>query len=172
MSMSIEKGTVESIDEGSAWVLTRRKDACGHCGHRGHCNTVEGMDRMRVQARNAARAGVGDEVELFLSTKTKFKGLFILYMFPVIGMVIGAFSAGSLSKLLGLSQDVGTVLFTLSGLGLALILARFVSGRMAATGELMPTISRIVGRAKKGAPPIPVHLPDSECCSPQTGSPS
>jgi len=58
--MSTEKGTVESVEDGFAWVLTRRKDSCGHCGSRHHCHMVEGMDRMRVKAINAARARVAD----------------------------------------------------------------------------------------------------------------
>jgi sigma-E factor negative regulatory protein RseC len=130
---------------------------------------VEGMDRMRVKARNVARAREADEVELYLSSKSKLKGLFVLYMFPVLGMVIGAFSANSLSGLLGLSLDLGMVVFTLSGLGLALVLARLVSERMASKGELMPSISRVVGRSRAKMP-IPKQMNDSECCSPQEGA--
>jgi positive regulator of sigma E activity len=127
------------------------------------------MDRMRVKARNVARARVADEVELYLSSKTKLKGSFVLYMFPVFGMVIGAFSAKSLSGLLGLSLDIGMVVFTLSGLGLALVLARLASNRMATKGELMPVISRVVGRTRARMP-IPNQISDSECCSPQGGT--
>ena len=163
--MSVEKGTVESTQDGFAWVLTRRKEACSDCGHKHHCHMVEGMDRMRVKARNAARARVGDEVELYLSTKTKLKGLFVLYMFPVLGLFIGAFSAEPLSQLVGLSKNVGTVLFTVSGLVLALVLARFISGRMAAKEELVPLISRVIGRSRATELPIPKKPAGSECCS-------
>jgi len=97
--------------------------------------------------------------ELYLSTKTKLKGSFVLYMFPVLGMVIGAFSANSLSGLLGLSIDIGMVVFTVSGLGLALVLARLVSERMATKGELMPMISRVVGR-NRAKVPIPHQIHD------------
>jgi sigma-E factor negative regulatory protein RseC len=169
--MSVEKGTVESIEDGFAWVLTRRKESCSDCGHKHHCHMVQGMDRMRVRARNAARAREGDEVELYISSKTKLKGLFVLYMFPVLGLFIGAFSAEPLSRLIGLSQNVGIVLFTLSGFVLALILARFVSERMAASQELIPKISRVVGRSRVPPPPIPTEPAGQECCSsPGTGS--
>ena len=150
--MYAEKGIVESIEDGWALVLTRRKDMCEHCGHKGHCHMVEGMDRMIVKAKNAARARKGDEVELYLSTKAKLKGLFILYMFPVLGLLVGASSANSLSGLLGLNNNIGMALFTISGLVLAILFARLLAGRMEAKRELTPIVSRVVHRAVGGPP--------------------
>lgn len=150
--MSVEKGTVDSIEGGWAWVSTRRKDMCGHCRHHGTCQMVDGLDRMIVKARNAARARIGDEVELYVSTKTKLKGQFVLYIFPVLGLLIGAFSANSLSRLLGLNQNVGMAIFTLGGLILAFLLARFISKRMETRQELTPMVSRVLRRAVSSVP--------------------
>lgn len=159
--MHTERGIVERIEDHWAWILTQRKDMCDHCEHRGHCHMVEGMDRMMVKAKNVARARKGDEVEFYLSTKTKLKGLIILYMFPVIGLLVGAFSGSSLSGPLGLNKNVGLILFTLTGLILAFLLARFLAGRMEARQELTPTISRVVRRATKGGIPLQAHVTDS-----------
>lgn len=150
--MQAEKGIVESIEDSWAWVATRRKDMCDHCEHRGSCHMVEGMDRMIVKAKNIARARKGDEVELHLSTKIKLKGLFMLYIFPVLGLLVGAFSGSSLSGPLGLSQNMSIILFTLSGLILAFLLVRFLARRMEARQELTPTVSRVIRRAATGAP--------------------
>ncbi|MBN1840695.1 MAG: SoxR reducing system RseC family protein [Deltaproteobacteria bacterium] len=155
--MSAEKGTVESIEGDWAWVLTRRKNACEHCGHKGHCHMIEGGDRMLAKARNAAHARTGDEVELFLSTKTKLKGLFILYMLPVLGLLIGAFSANSLSGVLGFDKQLGIVFFTLSGLIAAFLLARFLAIRMEANQQLIPIVTRVVGRYR-GSHPLPTEI--------------
>ena len=147
--MTAEKGVVENIEDNWAWVVTQRKEMCERCGHRGSCYIVQGADRMVVKAKNVAGARKGDEVELYLSTKTKFKGLFILYMFPVLGLLVGAFSANSLAGLTGLNKSVGMVVFTLGGLILAVLLARLLDDRMEAGQELTPTISRVVKRASK-----------------------
>jgi sigma-E factor negative regulatory protein RseC len=155
--MSTEKGTVKNIEGDWAWVSTRRKGACKHCAQRGRCLMIQGGDRMLVKARNTAHARVGDEVELYLSTKTKLKGQFILYMLPVLGLSVGAFSANSLSGVLGLNQILGTVLFTLSGLILAFLLARFLAARMEANQQLTLIISRVVGRARRGHP-LPTRI--------------
>ena len=172
VSMSTEKGIVESTEDGLAWVMTRRNESCGHCGHKDQCHSVEGMDRMRVKVKNAVHARVGDEVELYLSTGTKLKGLFVLYMFPVFGVLLGAFSARRLSELVAVNPDVGMVVFTLSGLVLAVVLARFIAGRMAASQELMPIISRVLGRGDVGQSSIPTPVTGSTCCSPHGSGPT
>lgn len=161
--MHTVKGIVESIEGGWAWVLTRRTGACSHCSQNNLCHMVEGMDRMVVKAKNPARARKGDEVELYLSTKTKLKGLFILYMFPVLGLLIGAFSGNSLSGVLGLHKELGIVLFTLSGLILAFLMARYVAHRMDARGQLTPIISRVLRRAISSGPPLKPHATGPAC---------
>lgn len=155
--MTSERGIVESVESGWAWVLTRRKEMCERCGHRGSCHIVQGSDRMVIKAKNLAHARKGDEVELYLSTKTKLKGLFILYMFPVLGLSVGAFSANSLSEALRLNQNLGMVLFTLSGLIVAFLLARFLAGRMEASQKLTPLVSRVLRRAVSSGPPLQLH---------------
>jgi sigma-E factor negative regulatory protein RseC len=102
---------------------------------------------MVVRAENVARAQSGDEVEIYLNTRTKLKGLFMVYIFPVLGLLAGAVIGNSLSPQLGLNRDVGTVLLSFSGLALAFLLARILGTRMEANQELTPIVSRILRRA-------------------------
>lgn len=159
--MPLEKGIVQDIENGWALVLTRRTDACSTCQHQGHCHMVEGMDKMIVRAKNAVGAEPGDEVALYLSTKTKLKGMFILYVFPVLGLLLGAFSASSISELLGWNRKMGMVLFTLLGLVLAFLLARFCAARMEAKDELTPRVFRVIRR--KLTDPLPLKPRDGGC---------
>jgi sigma-E factor negative regulatory protein RseC len=111
---------------------------------------IEGLDLTEVKAKNAAKAKVGDQVQLTLNTKAKMKGMFVLYIFPVLGLLVGAFSAEGLSTVLGLSNSTGLVLFTLCGLILAVLLGRFVGKRMEARQELTPSVSRVLRRSNRG----------------------
>jgi sigma-E factor negative regulatory protein RseC len=106
------------------------------------------MDRVMVRAKNAAHAQVGDRVEFKLSSRTRLKGLFVMYMFPVIGLLIGAFSADGLSQMLGLNRNVGLFIFTALGLTVAVFIARGVGRRMERKEELTPIVFRILQRAK------------------------
>ena len=56
-------------------------------------------------------------MELYLSTKTKLKSTAIVYLIPVLGIFVGAFSAEPLSKALGLNPSLGMAMFTFNGTG-------------------------------------------------------
>lgn len=145
--MSAERGIVEKVESGWAWVKTKRSSACSSCGSRHHCLT-QGGDQMLVKARNTADAKKGDEVELYLSTKTKLKGTAIVYLLPVFGIFAGAFSANPLSEALGLNPSLGMALFTLTGLVLAVLLMRYLANRMDSNQALTPLVKRVIMRAR------------------------
>jgi len=145
--MSAERGIVEKVEPGWAWVKTKRSSACESCGSRHHCLT-QGSDQMVVKAQNTARAKKGDEVELYLSTKTKLTGTAIVYLMPVLGIFIGAFSSGPLSEALGLNPSLGMLLFTITGLVSAFFLMRYLANRMDSKKALTPLVKRVVMRAR------------------------
>jgi len=145
--MSQETGIVETVENEWVWVKTQRKSACAHCGHKDHCHTIEGGDRMLVKAKNLADAHKGDEVELYLNTKTQLKCVFMVYMVPVIGLLIGAFSGNSLSALVGMNPNYGIFLFSAVGLAVAFMLTRLYSNRMEAKNALTLRVTRVVKRS-------------------------
>ncbi len=145
--MTAERGIVEHVEPGWAWVKTKRSSACSSCGSRDHCLT-QGGDQMVVKAQNKALAKKGDEVELYLSTATKLKGTAIVYLLPVLGIFIGAFSAAPLSLALGLNPSLGMALFTITGLVSAVFLMRYLASRMAARQSLIPLVKRVIFSAR------------------------
>jgi len=145
--MSAERGVVEKVEAGWAWVKTKRSSACSSCASRSHCLT-QGSDQMVVKAQNSAHAKKGDEVELYLSTKTKLKSTAIVYLIPVFGIFVGAFSANPLSAVIGLNPSLGMALFTLTGLVLAVFLMRYLANRMDSKQSLTPLVKRVVMSAR------------------------
>ena len=145
--MSAERGIVEKVEPGWAWVKTKRSSACASCGSRHHCLT-QGSDQMVVKAQNTADAKKGDEVELYLSTKTKLTGTAIVYLIPVFGIFVGAFSANPLSEALGLNPSLGMALFTITGLVSAVFLMRYLANRMNSKQALTPLVKRVVMSAR------------------------
>ena len=145
--MSAERGIVEKVEAGWAWVKTKRSSACSSCASRSHCLT-QGSDQMVVKAQNSAQAKKGDEVELYLSTKTKLKSTAIVYLIPVFGIFVGAFSANPLSAVIGLNPSLGMALFTLTGLVLSVFLMRYLANRMDSKQALTPLVKRVVMSAR------------------------
>lgn len=145
--MSAERGIVERVEPGWAWVKTKRSSACADCASSHHC-LIQGSDQMLVKAQNAIQAQKGDEVELYLSTTTKLKGTAIVYLIPVLGIFIGAFSANPLSEAIGLNPSLGMAVFTLTGLISAVFLMRFLANRMDVKHKLTPQVKRVIMRAR------------------------
>ena len=145
--MTAERGIVEKVEPGWAWVKTKRSSACDSCNSRHHCLT-QGGDQMVVKAQNSAHAKKGDEVELYLSTKTKLKSTAIVYLLPVLGIFVGAFSAEPLSIALGLNPSLGMAFFTVTGLVAAVFLMRYLANRMAARQALIPLVKRVIISAR------------------------
>jgi len=148
--MSAERGIVERVEPGWAWVKTKRSSACESCGSSHHCLT-QGGDQMVVKAQNTVQAQKGDEVELYLSTGTRLKGTAIVYLLPVLGILAGAFSAGPLSEALGLNPSLGMGIFTITGLVSAIFLMRYLSNRMDSKQALTPLVKGVIISARSSA---------------------
>jgi sigma-E factor negative regulatory protein RseC len=99
---------------------------------------------MVVKAQNSVGAKKGDEVELYLSSKTKLKGTAIVYLIPVLGIFVGAFSAEPLSAAFGLNPSLGMAVFTIIGLVSSVFLMRHLANRMAADRSLIPEVKRVI----------------------------
>jgi sigma-E factor negative regulatory protein RseC len=146
--MSAERGIVEKVEPGWAWVKTKRSSACASCNSQHHCSMVAGGDQMVVKAQNPVQAKIGDEVELYLSTKIKLKSTAIVYLIPVLGIFAGAFSAAPLSSALGLNPSLGMLMFTLMGLVSAVFLMRYLANRMTAKQAMTPLVKRVIISAR------------------------
>ena len=151
--METEKGTVQRIEDGWAWVETKRTGSCENCSQKGHCHlSSDANSRMIVKAENVAQARTGDEVEIYLNSRTKLKGLFMVYILPVIGLLLGAISGKGMSRLIGLNSDLGTVLTGFCGMAVAFFIARVLGFRMKENNELTPIVSRIIRHMQAGPP--------------------
>jgi len=54
--MSTEKGVVEKLENGFAWVRSQRKSACGSCNNKAHCSSIDGGRQMLVKVNNDLNA--------------------------------------------------------------------------------------------------------------------
>ena len=112
---------------------------------------LDSGDKMVVKAKNVLGAKMGDEVEIYLSPGKKMKSLFIVYVIPVLGLLLGAFFGNAMDPVFGLSKELVTMLFTLAGLLLALFIVTLLSNRIETSGQMIPQISRITRRGE-GSP--------------------
>ena len=141
--MSTEKGVVEKIENGFAWVRAQRKSACGTCTNKAHCSSIDGGKHMMVKVNNVLNAQKGDSVEFHLNSAYLLKCTFIIYIVPVLGLITGAISATPIANLIGMSHSFALVLLTLSGFCGAVLLSRLLIHQQTENERFLPTIKRV-----------------------------
>ncbi len=143
--MSQKKGQVTSISkDGWAMVVTEKGDACSNCESAQFCHSLADCSRVETRVLNQAGAGVGDTVEISLSSKTVLKSAALLYILPTVCFLLGAVGGAGLHKQLGIGDSGAAIIFGFAGLILGFIIARLISGRKTAIRKLTPVITRIV----------------------------
>ena len=141
--MATEEGFVIKLESATtARVKTHKKSACKGCASRNSCNAMG--NEMEVEALNPAGAQVGDRILLRVETASFLKATFLLYLFPIICMFVGAVIGQRYAPLLkfdasGLSALLGFLFFFVS-----ILFVKFQGNRMAAQNAYRPKIVKIL----------------------------
>lgn len=146
--MATEEGVVIKLGasgSGTAWVKTVRSSACESCSSRHVCQTGEGGKEMEVEAINTANARVGDRILLSIRTASLLKATFLLYVFPILAMLIGALAGQSVAHWRGSDPSATSALFAFLAFGLAFILIRITGRRLSSDTSYKPEIVKIRG---------------------------
>jgi sigma-E factor negative regulatory protein RseC len=146
--MATEEGLVIKMGapgSGTAWVKTTRSSACESCSSRHACQTDGSGKEMEVEARNTVDARVGDRIVLSIETASLLKATFLLYVFPILAMIAGAWIGQSMAVSRdmdpsGLSALCGFLFF-----GLAFIIIRLTGRRLSTNANYQPEIIKVRG---------------------------
>jgi sigma-E factor negative regulatory protein RseC len=139
---------VRTGSETTAWVKTVRTDACESCTSKGACNMLGGGREMEAEAVNKIGAKTGDRVVIAFESSSLVKASFLIYLFPVICLIAGAFIGRKISSVYGLSE----MFFSAGGaflcFGLSFLIVRATGGRMAKKDSYMPVIVKIMNQRR------------------------
>jgi sigma-E factor negative regulatory protein RseC len=142
--MITEEGMVKRTMGTKAWVVTTRSEMCEACASQGACKVLGGGKEMEVEAINTAQAKPGDQVLLTLENQSLVKLSFLVYMFPILALIVGAALGQKVAPLMGLGSELtsfvlGSILF-----GLAFLIVRKKDKKLEQTGATIPRVSRII----------------------------
>jgi sigma-E factor negative regulatory protein RseC len=148
--MPTEEGVVFKMGmagAGTAWVKTARSSACESCSSRHACQADGGGKEMEVEAINTADARVGDRIVLNIDTGPLLKATFLLYVFPVLALIAGAFSGQVVAGMSGMDPSGMSALFGFLFFGLAVVVIRIMGRRLSANRQYKPEIIKVRRRA-------------------------
>lgn len=145
--MATEEGIVTKIPApGKVLVSTVRSGACEACTARGMCHSVGGGGEAEVIANNSANAGVGDRVLISFQTGSLLKAMFLLYIFPVLCLLVGAVIGNNYAYLLQMDSSAFSAIIGFLFFGGAVVFVRTRGNQMAKKDEYQPKIIRILKR--------------------------
>ena len=121
--MITENGIVTNADPSVAWIKTIRSGACESCSSKGSCGTGN-QKEMIVTVKNTLNVGKGDHVVIGLETKPILFLTFLLYVFPIILLTIGALIGNSLAPYLKMSPSLVSMISGFSFFGFSFYIIR------------------------------------------------
>ena len=147
--MATEQGIVIKTDSRTAWVKTNKSASCAGCSAKGSCHSKGAGEEMEVNAINEAGARKGDRIVLSFETSSLLKATFLLYVFPILLLIIGAAIGQEMAPKFdfnpsGFSAIMGFIFFFA-----ALLIIKTTANRLAEKNEYRPKIIKILTRTSR-----------------------
>ncbi len=140
--MITENGIVTSATDSTAWIKTIRSGACEHCSTRNSCGTAENQKEMIVTVQNTLKVEKGDHVLIGLETGPVLFLTFLLYVFPIILLTIGALIGNSIAPVIQMDPSIISMIFGFSFFGLSFYFIRKKNNSMSNKDKYKPFIVR------------------------------
>jgi len=99
---------------------------------------------MEVKAINSVGARVGDRIVLSFETASLLKATFLIYVFPIVLLIVGAALGQTLAPLIGFSPSELSVLVGFGFFLTALFIIKARANKMARKNAYQPRISKIL----------------------------
>jgi sigma-E factor negative regulatory protein RseC len=142
--MNTEEGVVIRTDEKNAWIKTVKTGACASCSSRGACQTMGGGREMEVEAMNTAGAQIGDRVVIGFETGPLLKISFLIYIFPILALIIGAVIGQTCAPYLTLDPSAAAMVFGFFLVFLSVLFIRKKGKQLATQSQYHPKVIRVL----------------------------
>ncbi|MFO7985196.1 MAG: SoxR reducing system RseC family protein [Desulfatiglandaceae bacterium] len=140
-----EQGIVEKITGKKAVIRIERTSACATCESRGHCE-IGSNKKMVVEVLNELSACSGDRVEVSIPTGSFLKLSLLVYLFPVLALVAGAYAGGEWAGSLGINPTPASIVSGGLSTAVAFVCLRILDRRFRVSGQTGPRMTRILFR--------------------------
>jgi len=140
--MISEQGIVEKVTKTSAHVKVVKTSACNHCNSKDSCNVSE--RNMVIEVKNSLNAKKGDLVEVSVPEGTFMILSLMIYIFPVVALMAGAFLGNFLSTLLNTDPSLTAIITGALFLIASFIVLKMIDRRKNTRDKYLPRMTRIV----------------------------
>ena len=144
--MATEQGIVIKTDSKAAWIKTVKSGNCAGCTARGSCHTMGGDDEMEVRAINEIGAKVGDRIVLSFKTSSLLKASFLLYVFPILLLIVGAVIGQEMAPIFDYNPSGFSAIMGFAFFFVAFLVIKTIADKLAKNNEYRPKVTKILSR--------------------------
>jgi sigma-E factor negative regulatory protein RseC len=152
--MATEEGIIIKVNETTAMVKTKQMTACEACGEKDACHSSGGGGSskiMEVEADNTANAQLGDTVIVTFDSSKLFMLSFLLYVFPIIIMIIGALMGERVAENFNGNPSTYSAIMGFGFFFAAMAVVKLMDKRARKTGQFRPEIIKVKRKANIGS---------------------
>ena len=140
--MITENGVVTHADPAAAWIKTIRYGACEHCKDKNNCGSSHEQKEMIIQVDNTLGVQAGDHVVVGIQSQPMIYLTFLLYVFPVICLLIGAVAGNAAAPSFGLNQSLTSMFSGFACLGISIFFIRLKHDSLTQNNAYKPFLVR------------------------------
>lgn len=137
-----EQGVVTRIDASHAFVKTTRPHACEACSSKQSCSDSGRFKDITVTVKNTLNVKRGDHVVLGIETRPMIFLSFLLYVFPIICLIIGAVIGNAMAPSFHQDPSLTSIIVGFVFLGLAFGLIRLKHSTLSQKKSFKPFLIR------------------------------
>ncbi|MFO7739247.1 MAG: SoxR reducing system RseC family protein [Desulfatiglandaceae bacterium] len=141
--MVTEEGIVEKVLLHKAMVRVEKRSACAHCESRGVCHVGEG-NAMVIEVPNDLQAKVDDRVEISVPTSSLVKLSLLVYFFPILGLIVGAFAGNAWASSFHVQPALASIVCGGSAMAITFCVLRWMDRSARYRDKYQPRMTRIL----------------------------
>ena len=141
--MITEDGIVTHATPEKAWIKTTRSAACEGCASKDSCGVSHHpSEEMTIVVPNTIGVETGDNVIVGIESAPMLFLSFLLYVFPIILLIIGALIGDALAPVLGLNTSAMSMGFGFLLFAVAFLIIRKKQATMSKNDKYKPFLVR------------------------------
>ncbi len=146
--MVTKEGIVTCVLGAKAWVRTTRSKSCDSCEAKDSCEEYSKIEEMTIQVENSLDVSIGDKVLIGFKTAPLLKVTFMLYIFPILLLIIGAIVGESIAVWLNVDKSATSIVVGMLFFIISFIFIRVINNLWANNKEYQPFMMRFMQKVR------------------------
>ncbi len=145
--MATEEGVVVNVGSDTVRIKSHRTEACDECVAKDGCRVMGGGKDMEFDVENTLGAQMGDKVQVAVSDQAFLKVIFLVYLVPVFGLMVGAVLGQEIGHSMGFDPSMSAAVIGFACMGGVFAIVKVIAGKMDKSERYKPQLVKIVAKA-------------------------